>query len=130
MIRLSHQLLAYACVGAVGALINMSVYMAVLAMPYFHHCIVLAGTLAFSLAVVCNFIGNRYWTFAKQISIRSTAHKAVWFVVVSTVVLGVNVGLLHMEVSVWGWDYRLANLVAIGACSVLNFTANRLWTFA
>ena len=100
----------------------------------------LSLALAILLATLSNFTWNRLWTWGdrrraldiEQGAPREPLHKrliaefgryclASWFGMVFQ--FGATIWLSH------SMDYRLANIIAIVAASVINFLANDRWTF-
>ena len=118
------QLLVFCAIGAVGVVVNMAVYvgqitLADVAPP-------VAATVAFGVAVTHNDLANRWVTFRRQRS--GFASQGARFAVVSTVALGVNLGLLALLLGVM--ESVAAQLVAICVAMPVNFLGNKLWSFA
>ena len=105
--------------------------------PFEQHQIQLAAanTVSFSVAVLNNFIWNRYWTFPESRE-RPFGRQLVQFVVVNLFGWAINtVLLLVMDRYVFGHfvseplSYNLAKAFAIGVVLFWNFGINRIWTF-
>ena len=122
----------FALVGGLGTLINLAVLrLSLLAWELTAQTTplsveILASALAFLVAVVSNFLLNRWWTF------RSTgpAHLEFGkFLTVSLAGLGLNTVAFsffraHLELPV-----MLSQLLAIGCVLPFNFLLNKFWSF-
>ncbi len=107
--------LTFCLVGLTGVLVNMGCLIllhGLLRLP-----LTLAAALAVEAAIVSNFLGNNRWTFAGG---RPRLDRFLRFNAVSLLGLGITLAVLHLLTGVYGWDYRLANLVAIAAATVCN----------
>jgi len=96
---------------------------------------VLAKGVAFSLAVISNFIWNRLWTYPESRS-KHVVTQIVQFFVVSGVGLGINLVVFHLAdkfatAHQWGSTYALyfAQCAAVGVALFWNYAANRLITY-
>ncbi len=118
------QLGKFCVVGAVGYLINLAVYDALLR-EGLHY--LLAATCSFLVAVTSNYTWNRIWTFREHRG--HVGIQGMRFFVVSLVALGANLVLLHLLVSYGGLDKLPAQAVAIVLVTPLNFVGNKLWSF-
>jgi putative flippase GtrA len=141
-------------VGAIGAVIDLGV--SNILMSFVFHVkdgdnllVVLCGSISFTLAVISNFIWNRYWTYPDSRSRSLHSQLAQFFAVnvVGLLVRALVVGLLTSfyagligEVASHHWfnltlqtQYRLgANLAIMTALVIVmlwNFFANRYWTY-
>ena len=111
-------------VGAVGYLINLAVYDALLHAGLHY---LLAATCSFLVAVTSNYTWNRLWTFREH-----RGHLGVQgmrFFLVSLVALVANLLVLYLLVAVGGLDKLPAQAVAIVLVTPLNFIGNKLWSF-
>ena len=130
--RSGKQFLKFAIVGGLGTLVNLAVLRILLLAWEFAaqttplSVEILASALAFMVAVVNNFLLNRWWTF------RSTgpAHLEFGkFLTVSLAGLGLNTVAFsffraHLELHV-----MLSQLLAIGCVLPFNFLLNKFWSF-
>jgi putative flippase GtrA len=134
---LLHQLWKFALVGGVGFVLDVAVFNALrltLFTPeHVHAGPLLAKTVSTVVAIIANWIGNRYWTFGPHRSTRS-ALEAVEFIAVS--VLGMLVGLACLWVSHYmlGLDTVLAdnissNVVGLLLGSAVRFALYRHWVY-
>ncbi|HMD52642.1 MAG TPA: GtrA family protein, partial [Solirubrobacteraceae bacterium] len=119
------QLIRFGLVGAIGFVVNIAVY------ALFVHSIGvnyrLAAVAAWLVAVLNNFILNRYWTFDAGDGL--ARFQAVRFLVVSLVAFGFSLLLLTLFVEVAGIAPVPAQALAVAAATPLNFLGNKLWSF-
>ncbi len=118
------QLGKFCVVGAVGYLINLAVYDALLH-EGLHY--LLAATCSFLVAVTSNYLWNRHWTFREHRG--HLGIQGMRFLLVSVAALGANLIVLHVLVAEGGLDKLPAQAVAIVAVTPLNFAGNKLWSF-
>jgi putative flippase GtrA len=123
-VRNWQQLAKFCAVGAVGYLINLAVYDALL-----HHGLhyLVAATCSFLVAVTSNYVWNRLWTFRDQRG--HVAVQGMRFLIVSLVALGANLAVLDVLISVATMGKLPAQAVAIVVVTPLNFIGNKLWSF-
>jgi putative flippase GtrA len=123
-VRNWQQLGKFCAVGAVGYLINLAVYDALLHAGLHY---LLAATCSFLVAVTSNYTWNRLWTFREQRG--HLGIQGMRFFVVSLVALGANLVVLHLLIAYGGLGRLLAQAVAIVLVTPLNFIGNKLWSF-
>lgn len=122
----------FAIVGAAGTVVNLIVITLSLSIwerfnattPFMVE--VLASGLAFLVAVVNNFLLNRWWTF------RSTGPAHVEFgkfLTVSLAGLGLNTLAFSLFRGQVGLSVLLSQLLAIGCVLPFNFLVNKFWSF-
>ncbi len=116
----------FSIVGLSGTLINMAVYALAIQNGLYY---LAAAIISFLFAVTNNFYWNFRWTFKGQAADRSVHNKYFRFLGVSVLNLGVNLLLLRFFVETFNLDKNLAQLVAIGLVSILNFIMNARFTF-
>jgi putative flippase GtrA len=87
----------------------------------------IANASGFSIAVVNNFILNKYWTFDNQNPIAT--EQFVKFLVISIIGLGINSLLLFILLKKIKGNFYLVKLAVIGLVFFWNFSANYLYTF-
>ncbi len=126
------QFLKFAVVGATGTIVNLVVLKATLLLwsrfaaetPFAAE--IFASGLAFAVAVVNNYLLNRWWTFRSKGSMGGEFAK---FLTVSIAGLGLN------ELVFWacrgqiGLGVIASQLVAILCVLPFNFAFNKLWSF-
>ena len=118
------QLVKFSIVGAVGYVVNLGVYTALLRGAGFHY--LGAAVCSFLVAVTNNYPRNRVWTFRGHRG--HIAYQGLRFFVVSLVSLGANLLILRGLVGA-GLDKVLAQAIAIVLVTPLNFVGNKLWSF-
>ena len=87
----------------------------------------MANAAGFCIAVVNNFMLNKYWTFDNQNPIAT--EQFVKFLVISIVGLGINSLLLFILLKKSKGNFYLVKLAVIGLVFFWNFSANYLYTF-
>jgi len=113
----------FCAVGAVGYVINLGVYTALLH-GGLHYLV--AATGSFFVAVSSNYLLNRWWTFHDRRA--GVAAQGMRFFVVSLASLGANLLVLHVLVT-FGVGKLVGQAVAIVLVTPLNFIGNKLWSF-
>jgi putative flippase GtrA len=120
------QLAKFGLVGGSGYLINLGAF-ALLAedLRVTHQ---LAAIAAFAVAVVNNFLWNRYWTF--RLGGIPAGFQAARFFAVSIASLGLNLAVLELLVSSAAVGSLPAQAIAVAVTMPFNFLGNKLWTFS
>jgi len=116
------QLAKFCLVGGSGYAINLGVYAALLGLGAHT-----AAVFSFIVAGANNYWWNRHWTFRGQQG--HFAYQGMRFVVVSVVALGANLVVLRVLVA-FGVGKVLAQAITIIVVTPLNFSGNKLWSFA
>ena len=130
--RSGKQFVKFAVVGAVGTIVNLAVLKLTLLLwgrfnestPFAVEAF--ASGLAFAVAVVNNYLLNRWWTFRSSGTMGTEFLK---FLVVSVAGLALN------ELVFWAFRAQLdlhvmlSQLLAIGCVLPFNFIVNKLWSF-
>jgi putative flippase GtrA len=131
------QLARFGVVGAVGFVIDTVIFNVLLATTFStdanHEGPLWAKVISTSVAIVVNWVGNRYWTFRKE-ERRHPVSEAIEFFVVSLVGLGIGLGCLWISHYVLGLTSPLAdnisaNVIGLGLGTVFRFALYRLWVF-
>lgn len=117
------QLAKFCAVGAVGYVINLAVYAALLHGGVHY---LLAATCSFLVAVASNYVLNRHWTFRDRRA--GVAAQGMRFFLVSLASLGANLLVLHVLIR-FGLGKLVGQAVAIVLVTPLNFVGNKLWSF-
>jgi putative flippase GtrA len=135
---LTRQVLAFALVGGIGLVIDLAVFnllrATLLSPAHVHSGPVIAKVISTSLAIVANWLGNRFLTFRSETP-RNAAKEGVEFVVVSVAGMGIAVGCLVVSHYLLGFRSVLAdnlatNVVGLGLGSAFRFAMYRWWVFA
>jgi len=114
----------FCAVGAVGYVVNLVVYVALLKGAGLHF--LAAAACSFVVAVANNYWWNRHWTFREQRG--HFAYQGMRFFTVAGLVYGANLLVLTLLVSL-GVGKIVAQAVAIILVTPLNFLGNKLWSF-
>jgi putative flippase GtrA len=111
-------------VGAAGYLINLAIFAGIyaLGMPY-----VPASIVSYFISNAFMYLGNRYFTFG-------LGHEGFWgaylrYMIVGTVVVGLNAGVLTALVEGTGIDPRLGQAISLLAVTPVAFVLFKRWTF-
>jgi putative flippase GtrA len=123
-VRNWQQLGKFCVVGAVGYLINLAVYDALLHAGLHY---LVAATCSFLVAVTSNYTWNRLWTFREHRG--HIGIQGMRFFVVSLAALGANLVVLHLLIAYGGLGRLSAQAIAIVLVTPLNFVGNKLWSF-
>ncbi len=117
------QLGKFCAVGAVGYLVNLAVYAALLHAGVHY---LVAATCSFLVAVASNYTWNRLWTFRDRRG--GVATQGARFFAVSLASLGANLLVLHLLIT-FGAGKLTGQAIAIVLVTPLNFVGNKLWSF-
>ncbi len=134
--RLLPQLIKFGAVGAVGFVINLAVFNALMLTVFArsHHGALYATAIATVVAIAANWLGNRYWAFSGQRS-SNAAREGVEFFVVSLAGMGIPLLCVWLSHYVLGFDSLLAdnianNVVGLGLGMLFRFAFYRWWVFS
>ena len=146
MRRNAKQFVRFALVGASGVIVNLAVFVLVLAI-WGHatgHPLSLANLISrdvghlsrwadltangagFAVSVLSNYALNRRWTFR---STRAVGGELPKFVLVSVIAYAGQLGVFWVGMDHLVLGRTLSQLVAIACVMPLNFVANKLWSF-
>ncbi|MEP6916224.1 MAG: GtrA family protein [Acidobacteriota bacterium] len=117
-------------VGAGGVVVQLGLL--ALLVRTFHWHYLPATALAVEAAVLHNFLWHQRWTWRDRpaATLRSTINRLVRFHLLNGAIsLGGNLALMTWLTGGMGLDAVPANLLAVAACSLLNFTASELAVF-
>ena len=138
MRRLVTQFTRFGLVGLVGFVVDVGVFnllrVTVLDAENLHEGPVIAKVISTSLAIVTNWLGNRYWTFG-ALRRPHWLREAIEFVIVSIGGMAIAVGCLIVSRYVLGYESLLAdniatNVVGLALGTAFRFTLYRLWVFS
>ena len=138
MRRLAAQFARFGVVGLVGFVIDFAVFNLLRATVFnpeeIHEGPVYAKIISTSIAILANWIGNRYWTFREHRG-RQLFREGIEFAIVS--LGGMVIGLLCLWIShyVLGYTSLLAdnlssNVIGLALGTLFRFTFYRAWVFA
>ncbi len=135
--------LKFAAVGSLGAVIDFGVFNLLVSLTGMRA--VYASVISFILAVINNFVGNRYWTYPDSRS-KPVMRQATQFVVISVIGLIIRTPTfallehylidfleklpysLPFTPTFIGHNVSLAIVILL--IMLWNFFANRFWTYA
>ncbi len=131
----------FAIVGTIGAVVDFGVFN--LMISVFRVEPVISNVISFSVAVMSNFIWNRYWTYPDSRSKRMR-RQLLEFFIVNLIGVGIRTTIFVQLETVFGsllsgfslplpTDFMVHNLtLACGMVIVLfwNFFVNRYWTYS
>jgi putative flippase GtrA len=130
--RETRRFLKFLVVGAFGFVVDSGT-LSVLALLLDVKRVVAKG-IAFCLAVLCNFVWNRFWTYPESRT-KSIAAQVTQFTLISLVGLAINLvvfggvdALLSRSMGPVSSLY-LAQVAAVGVALFWNFAANRIITY-
>jgi len=131
------QLARFGVVGGFGFVLDVGVFnllrLTVLAPEHVHGGPVIAKTISTLVAILANWLGNRYWTFSAERSDRSL-REGVEFLVASIVGMAVGVGCLWVSHYVLHLttvldDNLASNVVGVLLGAVVRFWLYRSWVY-
>jgi dolichol-phosphate mannosyltransferase len=130
----SRRFLKFGTVGASGTVVNIGVLY--LAQEFIFNTVQsteirlnLSLALAIFLATLNNFFWNRLWTWADRKQYHHLSLPAQFGQYSLACSLSIILQIVFTNLLAPHFYYQLANLIAIGVTSVLNFLLNDIWTF-
>jgi putative flippase GtrA len=137
MRRLLAQFARFGVVGGIGLVVDLGLFnlllATVLAPERVHEGPVIAKLISSAVAIVCNWLGNRFWTFREHRG-RQLWREGAEFGLVSVAGMLIGVGCLWVSHYLLGFTSRLADNIAgngIGLVlgTLFRFTLYRWWVF-
>jgi putative flippase GtrA len=93
---------------------------------------IIALTIAYILATVVTFLGNRHWAF-KHRKGKGLKHETVLFVLLNVVGYGIQVGIVDIAYYGLGYkdglSYNIATVIGIGLATLFRLFAYRKFVF-
>lgn len=138
MRKLIGQFTRFGVVGLIGLVIDLAVFnllrATVLSPDNLHEGPVLAKIISTSLAIIANWIGNRYWTFREHRG-RQLWREFVEFLIVSLGGMLIGLACLWISHYLLGLTSILAdnistNVIGLALGTLFRFTFYRAWVFA
>ncbi|WP_448809334.1 GtrA family protein [Agromyces bauzanensis] len=139
--RLWHGLLAYAVkfgiVGLIGLVIDVTLFnllrLGVFGDDHWAQSAIGAKTISTSVAIVFNWLGNRYWTFRRHRR-RNYVREFVEYVIVSLGGMAIALGCLWVSHHLLGYTSILAdniatNVVGLALGTAFRFLLYRYWVY-
>jgi putative flippase GtrA len=136
---LLHQLARFGAVGAVGLVLDVAIFNALrltlLSPEALHEGPVLAKVISTAVAILANWLGNRFWTFGQSRRTTAALREGLEFLAVS--IGGMLIGLACLWVSHYllGFTSLLAdnvatNVLGLALGTAFRFTLYKWWVFA
>ena len=131
------QLMRFGAVGAIGFVVDVSLFnllrVTIFTPEDVHGGPVWAKVVSTSVAILVNWVGNRYWTFRKEVR-RHPVSEGIEFVVVSLGGMAIGLGCLWFSHYALGFTSQLAdnisaNVIGLALGTLFRFTLYRLWVF-
>lgn len=135
---LGRQLLSFVLVGGVGLVVDIAVFNAlrttVLEPGLVHGGPVIAKAVSTSLAILVNWIGNRFWTFRSQRR-ADVVREGIEFAVVSAAGMAIALGCLWVSHYLLGYTSIIAdniatNVVGLALGTAFRFALYRWWVYS
>ncbi len=120
------QVIQFGAVGCTGMVVDFGVTW--LCREELHWNPYAANTAGFVLAVVNNYLLNRYWTFNHHS--RPLQQQFLYFLLIAVAGLLLNSSLLYLLRQYTPLNFYLCKLLATGIVFVWNYTANTRLTFS
>lgn len=115
--------LRFAAVGAIGTVLDYTIL--IVTHQTFGWVLIWASTVGFLAGAVNNYLFNSFWTFEQKL----TWNKFYRFISVAVVGLILNDLIVIVLSDNFGWNFKIAKLLAIFVVFFWNFLANKRWTF-
>ncbi|WP_349898117.1 GtrA family protein [Parafrigoribacterium soli] len=131
------ELISFGLVGGVGLVVDIVVFNAlrttVLSPTVMHGGPILAKVISTSLAITCNWVGNRLWTYRDRRR-SDVVREGIEFAVVSGAGMAIAVGCLWISHYLLGYTSLLAdnvatNVVGLALGTAFRFALYRWWVF-
>ena len=112
--------------GAVGIVNNGTTYALFVLLTFLGVAPYLAVTVSYAVGMFISFFGNQRVTFKHAKRTKASVYR---FLIVNAIGYALNLLLLWVFVTLWGWSAIPAQLVAIVIVAVNTFIVMRLWIF-
>jgi putative flippase GtrA len=126
------QLVRFGLVGAVGLVIDVGVFnllrLTVFEPSAVHEGPVYAKVISTALAIIANWIGNRYWTFGRERR-PQMVREGIDFVLVSLGGMAIGLGCLWVSHYLLGYTSLLADNISTNVIGLALGTAFRFWLY-
>ena len=138
MFAFATQLAKFGMVGLVGFAVDITVFNLLRATVFSPEALasgpIWAKVVSTILAILANWVGNRYWTFSKDRR-SQTLREGLEFFAVSLVGMGIGLACLWVSHYVLGYTSVIAdnissNVIGLLLGAVFRFTLYRYWVFS
>jgi putative flippase GtrA len=123
--RFPIQFMKFCMVGSIGGVINLGLLYSLT--EFLHIWYIMSAALAFTAAVVNNFVLNKRWTF--QNTAPEVSKQFVSFFIISIISLALNLSVLYILTEYVGMWYMTAQVIAILVALSNNYMSNKKFTF-
>ena len=132
------QLTRFGLVGLVGLVIDVVIFnvliLTVLSVSVVHEGPIVAKIISTSVAIVANWLGNRYWTFG-NVRRAHWLREGIEFAIVSVGGMLISLGCLWISHYVLHFTSPLAdniatNVIGLALGTAFRFTLYRMWVFS
>ncbi|MEU1472312.1 GtrA family protein [Streptomyces sp. NPDC005761] len=127
---LAREVAKFGVVGAVGLVVNIAV--SNLLWRYTDIPTVRAGLMATFVAILCNYVGFRYWTYRDRDKSGRTRELTL-FLLFSAVGAVIETGVLYAATYGFGWNTPVQSnvfkILGIGIATMFRFWSYRTWVF-
>ncbi|MFF0032194.1 GtrA family protein [Streptomyces avermitilis] len=128
--QLTREIAKFGAVGGAGLLVNLLVFNLVRNVTGLQ--VVRASVIATIVAIICNYIGFRYFTYRDRDKSGRTKELTL-FLLFSAVGLVIENGVLYVATYSFGWDSPLQSnifkFLGIGLATLFRFWSYRTWVF-
>lgn len=118
------QFIMFTGVGAVAFFIDYGALIVFTELFGIHY--LLSTTLAFTVAVIFNYLASMRFVFAHRTDI-SRRREFIIFMVLSIIGLLLNNAGMYLGVEICGIDYRITKILATGFVTVFNFVTRKIF---
>lgn len=131
------QLMRFAAVGGVGLVVDVAIFnllrVTIFSPENLHEGPVVAKVISTSIAIVVNWLGNRYWTFGPHRRPQAL-REGLEFALVSIGGMAIGLACLWVSHYVLGFTSLLAdnvssNLIGLALGTAFRFWLYRIWVF-
>jgi putative flippase GtrA len=123
-LRMIARLARFGTVGASGSVLNLTLFWLLTSRFGINH--LLAGALAFEVALCSNYLLNHVWTFADR---KSAPRGLVRYQIAALGGLVISLGVLNVATGALGVSPLIANALGIAAAMGWNFSLSLGWTW-
>jgi putative flippase GtrA len=128
---LVHEIAKFGVVGAAGFVVQLGVQNALHSGA--HVGAITSLTIAYIIATVVTFVGNRHWAF-KHRKGKGLKHETILFVLLNVVGYGIQVGIVDVAYYGLGYkdglSYNIATVIGIGLATLFRLFAYRKFVFS
>lgn len=122
----SYQFIKFGLVGALGFVINIAIFYFTNEILHIYY--ILCAIIAFLVAVINNFIWNKYWTFKNTYS-KSIHFQFFKYLIVNLFSLGINLMALAALVQIFKMQILISQIIAVLCAMAINFIGSKIWVF-